>query len=138
MAKGRKTEVGSIPAGVGMGLLIAVIASLLSAGAFSALIQNGTVQEDVSGIWAIVTLAISALLGCLLAARSVGQKYAVISAVTAGAFGFILLGCGILFFNEPFHGLGRNLLSVLVGGATASVFSLRKSDKRRKVKVHAH
>ncbi len=135
MAMSRKTEAGGIPAGVGKGLLVAVLTSLLSAGIFAVLIQNGTIQEDAANPWAVATLVISSLIGCLLAVKGVGGKYAVVSIATSGAFAFILLACGILFFNDPFAGLVRNLLSVLAGGVAASVFSLKNPVKRRKVKA---
>lgn len=129
-----KRKANSIPLGVGKGLLVALLILVLSAALFALLIENEALSMNTGSIWAVVTLAISTLLGCLTSNHCIGRKYAVISAVTAAFYLFVLFALGVLFFDSAFKNVAQNILSILGGGAFACVLSLKSTQKSRKIK----
>ena len=121
---------GGIFIGTGVSLIISVVLSMIAA----ALIVNERVSENGIGYITPIISLIATMAGCIIAARFVGQKLAIISGATGIIYLIILIGIGIMFFDGGFHNMWTSILSIGVGCAVSCAICIRGkgSGKRRK------
>ncbi len=74
-----------------LGLLTGLLASILLILLAAVLIHNGTITENRIDLIVTPIQFVAVLIGCLLAGKKAGQKYAIICGATALLYSMILL-----------------------------------------------
>ena len=123
-----------VAAGVGVGVFTAVLASVLLAMIIAALIVNERVIEKTMYYFTFATHLIAALAGGVAAAKRTGGKYALVSGLTALVYCLILIGAGILFFDDGFRNLGTSVAAIAIGCAGSCTLCISGRGRRRRRK----
>ena len=129
----------SMPAGVGIGILISMVIMIIGAAVLTFLIASGKIPEDGYGFGVMLTQFLAAGLGALTAMVLVKHRKLMVCGLTAGGYFLALLSICALFFGGEYTGIGTTFVLVLAGGAAAAVLSLREqksSGKRRKMAAY--
>ena len=119
---------------IGKGVLAALVIAVISACVFAFLVERQSAAETSIGIWGYATLTLASLVGSLISSGRIGEKRVIVCAVMAAVFAFLLLLTGILVFDGNMHGLGGNLVSILIGAGISSLLSMKKPGRKVKIK----
>lgn len=122
----------SFGAGVSIGTVVSIVLSVLLAMVISVLIVNEGVSENTIKYSAPIISLIATMTGCIVAARLVGEKLAIVSSITGIAYLLVLIGTGILFFDGGFHNFLTSILSIAIGCVLSCAICIR--GKGRKIK----
>ena len=130
--KSNKTQF-SIAAGAGIGIITAIVISVLLTMLYSILMMNSTVNETPSAILVFIIRAISVALGGFVAGALTKEHCLPVAGLTATGYLIVIIGMGITVFNGSFNNFGNGLLSALVGSAIPCLQKLKRTNKRRKI-----
>lgn len=128
-----------MPAGVLIGITIALVLSLTSAALLAYLILSEKLPYSAMGYGSKLILALAALFGCKAAGAMCEGKSTVASAVAALGFFLSLLGIHWLFFDGQFAGILSTAAAIGAGGGIASIPTLKgkkSGGKRRKISAY--
>ena len=123
----------SVIAGVGIGIVAAVVISVLLTALYGALMMNGSVGETPSTVAIFLIRAVSVTVGCFLATILTKEYFLPVIGITAAGYLIVLLGTGIAVFDGSFKNFGSGLVSVLLGGVIPGITKLKAPKKRRKM-----
>lgn len=115
----------SIPAGVGAGIIVSMIATLLGAVVAAWLLNDQRIETQQIGYVSMVTLLVSSALGAWIASGLVKHRYLVVCLAAGGGYYAALLGITALFFGGQYQGMGVTLLLVLAGCASIGLLKSR-------------
>ena len=123
----------SVVTGAGVGVLIAVVVSILLTGLYGILMLNGQVGESPSMAAVFLIRMVSVAIGGYIAgALTKAHFLPVVGIVTAGYL-VLLAGTGIVAFDGSFKNFGSGVLSILLGGAVACITKVKAPKKQRKM-----
>ena len=129
----------SVPAGVGIGIVISLVIMLSGAVLLSLLVASGKIPEDGYGFGVMITQLLAACLGALAAMVLVKHRKLMVCGLATGGYFLVLLSICALFFGGEYTGIGTTAVLILAGGAAAAVLGLREkksSGKRRKMAAY--
>ena len=134
MAKKRivNKKEASLPAGIGIGLAVSIVITLLTAGVLAYLISNETLQESAIGAGALIIQLISAAGGGITAYSLIKRQRVLVCGILALCYFLVLLGMTALIFGGQYRGVGSAILAVLGGGILAVLPGIIAGSKTRK------
>lgn len=113
------------------GVIAAVVISLLLNMGLTSLVMKGHVEEKGTKIFMFLIRAVSVMVGGMVATALSKEKLLLVIGLTSVAFLVILVGLGIIFFENAFHNFGGGALSVATGAACACVLKLKVPTKKK-------
>ena len=122
------TAVG-MPAGIIVGWVISMAATIAGSALAAWLISNETMQESSIGYMAMVIILLSTVLGTGMAVHKVKRKILQVSALAGSAYFLSLLGMTAVFFGGIYQGMG--VTALLVASGTCAVVLMAGRDKKQ-------
>ena len=137
--KVKKNTASSIPAGIGIGLLVSMIITLAGSALTAYLIHGESISEEGMGYGIILTLLLSAILGAWVSAGRIQRLRMQMCMLSGLCYYLTLLAMTALFFGGQYSGMGVTALMVLGGCGTVAILGA-SGGKRRKIgkKIKAH
>ena len=129
----RRAAGGTVTAGVVIGIMSALVISLLVSLALTSFAINGSISEDSIGIYIFAIRMISTLLGGLIGTGITKGRYIPVIGLITGGILVVLLGWGIVFCDGQFQNVGSGALSVLIGCVAVVLLKLSPTKKRGRV-----
>lgn len=114
------------------GVIIASLISVLLTALVTNFILNGHLREKNTTAIIFVIRTISLLIGALIGASLLKQNYLKIVGLITAGYLIIMIGTGIVFFDESFKNFLLGVASVLIGGIAALI--ILQTPKRNHVK----
>ena len=112
--------------GVGVG---AIITALLTA-LLASLILDGAVKVTIASVAVFLIRFLSVLIGGLIGASFLKEKYLQAVGIVALGYLLVLLGIGVTLHDGSFQNCISGVASVLLGGSVA-LFILQRPQRRR-------
>ena len=131
MVKKRRTagEASSIPAGMGMSVLLSAVLTLLGAAVCAYLLYAEMIQQESVGFVSMVVLAISSAVGALVAVNKIKRMRIQMCLLSGACYLVFLLCVTALFFGGQYEGVWINCVMILCGcGSVAVLGIMRKGD----------
>lgn len=125
---------GSLPAAVGTGTLVTLIALVLGCMLFTTLVISGNAGEGIIPKAIFMLLLSSAFLGSLITAVSCEKTKIVAAGIYVACILFILCGMNIIMFGGTFQSGLPKVLSVLLGAVLGYFAACKPRKKRGKIK----
>lgn len=123
----------SIPAGLGMGLLVSMGVTFLGAVLIAWLLGAERVGEESMGYAAMAVLAVAALLGAFTAVGRTKRLRLQISMLVGASYFLSLLAITALFFGGRYQAIGTTLVVIGIS-STMVAFLPGKGEGHRKWK----
>lgn len=122
---------GSIPKGIGIGLIVGILVTLGGAFLLAWLMDAQRVQENGAGYGVMIITFIAAVMGSITAIRLTGQHKLPVSLVTGICYYAVLLACTAMFFGGQYRGVGETALIILAGSLSVALIGARGKAKGR-------
>ena len=132
MVRNRKPSgtAASLPAGIGIGVVIAVALTVAGTSLVAWMLNSGNMTEAGVGYSAMVILLVSAAVGSWFAEMLVKHRYLVVGLSTGAAYFVLLLGLTAFFFGGQYQGVVPTGLLILGGSAAAVLVGNRSGGNR--------
>ena len=137
--KMRKNTASSIPAGIGIGLLVSMVITLAGAALTAYFIHKETIPEEGMGYGILLTLLLSAAAGAWIAVKRIQRLRMQMCMLSGLCYYLTLLAMTALFFGGEYSGMGITALVVLGGCGTVTILGAGGGKRRklgRKIRVH--
>ena len=114
-----------------IGVVVSLIVSVLLSAGLTNFVVNGTIKELSIGPYIFAIRMISVTVGCLIGAILIKGKY--LLAIGAAALGYlaVMIGTGIVMYDESFKNVLSGVTSVLLGGVIACTVVLKPLKKTK-------
>ena len=138
MATKRKVTgtASSLPFGVGLGLLLSIVTTLMGAAILGYLIVGERIGEDAIGVGSMIVLILASLVGSITAINLVKRLRIQVCSLVALGYYLSLLACTALFFGGQYTGMLTTGIVILVScGGVALLYTFLNNGgkvKRRK------
>lgn len=119
----------SMTAGIFMGLMVFLVIAMVGMAVVTSLLMSETLSMETGKYVLYLVLFLSVFLGCVAAAKSIGEKRLLVSGIVAAAVMFIIIGTNFLFFEGKLYGLWLTVLVVILGSVLACVVSAQERQK---------
>ena len=116
----------SVPAGIGMGVAVAMMITLTGALLTAWLIHWERIPQDAVGYCAMVILLMASAAGAYTAQWLVKRQRMVVCAVASAAYYGALLAVTALFFGGQYQGMGVTAAVVFCGCAIIILLGLKE------------
>lgn len=127
MKKKRPTGTAkTIPVGLGIGLLVSFLTTMVLTALAAYLIIAEITPQDSIGYWAIGILLVSTIAGSLTAVKYIQRLKLQVSFLSALCYYGLLLAITALFFGGQYRGMGTAGITVLIGAAASAGMGLLK------------
>lgn len=125
----------SIPVGIAFALLVSMIMTLAGAALTALLVSSEKIGEGAIGYMVILILAITSVIGALIAVMSVKRLRLQVSMIFGGSYYLLLLAMTALLFGGQYQGMGITAMIVLTGSALIAFLPAKgfKIGKRKKM-----
>ena len=124
----------SIPWGIGIGVLVSVLLTVVGSAVVALLVSSETLPENGIGYCSIVILILSASIGSAVSYGLIKHRRLVVCMLHGLSYYLVLLGCTALFFGGQYQGMGVTALVVLAGCGTVGLLGL-KGGKTTGIKI---
>ena len=114
------------------GTIIALVLSALLSVILTTLMLNGRLQEGSTGPIVLVIRMISIFAGAIIGGTLLKEKYLLQVSLTALSYILVLIGIGIVFYDEGIKGILSGVVSVVVGSVVALLILQRPRSKGRR------
>ncbi len=134
-----KTRAGktvSIPAGLGLSLIISIITTAIIIGIISIMLDNNSIQWESIGYWIMAMLLLVSFEGGKVAIISIKSNKYLLSFMSGLLYWAFLLCITALFFGGQYSAVLETALLILAGSMTASLMQL--PNKKRLTRNHKH
>jgi putative membrane protein (TIGR04086 family) len=129
----------SMPGGVGIGVAVSYIITLLGSALMAWLIDNRTMQMEGIGYGVMAMLLLASGIGAFVAKQLVKRRPLLVCTVCSIMYFLALLATTALFFGGKYHGVGVTLALIAGGGMCVAVLGVNKNKSatksRRKIKT---
>ena len=119
----------SIPAGLALGILIALVVTVIGSGAAAWLILQGILGEGASGYCAMAILLLASITGASVSSGIIQRLRAQMCMAAGGGYYLCLLAMTVLFFGGQYQGMGVTALMVLCGSALVILLAPRGKNR---------
>ena len=117
-----------------IGVVIALVITLLSAGVYAILAGQGSVKEGSLAYLAPVTVLLASFLGCILSSPK-GRDMILLQHCTTALIYFLVLVCiNIVFFEGTFTGVILTVAASLLGAVLSGLIKSRGPRKKKFMK----
>ena len=128
----------SIPAGIGLGILISVGITFLMSAVLAWMIARETLAESSIGYGVILILLSSTAIGCWICVLKTKRRRMLVSLAVGAGYFIMLLMCTAFFFGGQYQGMGVTALvvgaaSVLPGLFCAGERKQHKTGRRKRI-----
>ena len=124
-----KFDIGKFPKGVGIGIIVSIIVTLLGAAIGAWLLASEKIGEGSCGYICVCTLLLSGILGSWIAASVVGEKRLLTCILAGTGYLLSLLAITALFFGGVYSGAGEGALLILGASISAALLGLKQNKK---------
>lgn len=121
----------SIPAGLGLGVLVSITVTLLGVTVIAWLLSAERIEEGSIGYIAMGILSIAAILGCLTAVGKTKRLRLQISMLSGACYFLTLLAITALFFGGRYQAVGTTLAIIVVCCALVAFLPGNKKGPRK-------
>lgn len=121
----------TLPGGVGLGVLLSVVITLLGACISAILIYKELITQESVGYCSLITLLLSAGIGAMFAIHRVKRLRMQVCLLTGLGYFLTLLCITALFFGGEYTGVGVTALTVLGGCGAVALMSIRQKDGKK-------
>lgn len=137
--KMKQNTSSSIPAGIGIGLLVSIVITLAGSALTAYLIHGESVPEEGMGYGILLTLLLSAIAGAWISVGRIQRLRMQMCMLSGLCYYLTLLSMTALFFGGQYSGMGVTALVVLGGCGTVAILGTIGGKRRKigkKIKVH--
>ena len=127
----------SIPAGLGIGLLISLLLTFGGAAALSHLIATEKIGEGAMGYGIMVILAIASAMGAWGATSFIKKMYLQVCLMAGACYYLTLLAITALFFGGQYQGVGVSGIIIMITSLVMA-FIPRKNGSPLKARKKAY
>ena len=126
-----------IPAGLGIGLLVSAVLTIVLACILSWFIHSDKIAEATLGYGVLGILVISTISGAAVASALVQTRKLVVCCISGACYMILLLSCTALFFDGRYEGVGATILTILCCAIATGLVVVKggKTQKRRTYKM---
>ena len=127
----------SLPAGLAVGALFSLGATLILAAVLAKLVESETIPVEKIGYGIMILTVLSAFTGAMVSFSRIKRQRLLVCGVSGAIYFAILMSITALFFGGQYSAVGITALLVLGGSAAAAFLGLRQRGgrKRKKIKV---
>ncbi|MGM9548845.1 MAG: TIGR04086 family membrane protein [Faecousia sp.] len=125
----------SLPAGLAVGALFSLGATLILAAVLAKLVESETIPVEKIGYGIMVLTVLSAFTGAMVSFRGIKRQRLLVCGVSGAIYFAILMSITALFFGGQYSAVGITALLVLGGSAAAALLGLRQSGGRKRTKI---
>lgn len=126
----------SIPAGIGFGLGISLLTTIIGCAIVAGLIGNENIPEESIGYGAMTILLLSAAAGSLTAAELVKHRRLLVCMLLGLCYFAVLLLINGLMFGGSVSGVWATALVILAGCGCAALTDAQKTKRVHKRKKY--
>lgn len=120
----------TLPAGLGIGLLVSIGTTLVMSCVLSWLVHGEQLLESAANYGVLAILLISPAIGAAVAAALIKEKRLIVCMASAACYIILLLACTALFFGGQYQGIGVTVLVVLGGCVGIGLLGLKEEKTR--------
>ena len=125
----RRNKAVRLPISIAVDTAVGMIGALSGAAVLATMIINGKIGENSMRYGCLAVLAVSAVLGSLIAALTASERK-IIAATAVGASMFaVLISCTALFFGGQYSGIAVTLLLTVGIGLCVGIISSKKKGR---------
>ena len=124
----RWTAIGK---GAAVGAGGSMLITLALAAVFAALVDHGSIGEDMIDPVGVFILTVASMIGSVLGTAVTGHHRLVVCLFTAVVYFCMLLACAALLFDGEYCNIGVTALAILGGSGAAVLLGLREGQSRR-------
>lgn len=124
----------SIPAGLGVGLLVGLVVTIAGAALAAWLLATEKIGESSAGYAAMVILALAAAFDALTAVYLIKKQRLQVSMLSGVCYYLTLLAMTALFFGGQYRGMGVSAIIVLAISAIIAFLPTKNGTARGKRK----
>lgn len=121
----------SMPVGLAMGGIIALLWTVLGSMLVAKLIESEVMQESSVGYGAGGILLVGAFLASMVSFRKIKHQRVLVCMISGAVYFVCLLGITALFFGGQYQAVGVTGLLILAGSGTAALLGLNSGGGKR-------
>lgn len=131
----------SIPAGLGAGVGVSVLITLMGTAFLARLLDTETIPWEAVGYGILIMVMLAAMLGCVTAMKKIRRQPGIVCLLSGLSYWGILLAITALFFGGQYEAVGVTLLLIVGGCGCAFLLQTRQgrgggNRKRKRISVH--
>lgn len=137
--KMKQNTASSIPSGIGIGLLLSMVITLVGAALTAYLVYKESIPEEGMGYGILLTLLFSAAVGAWVAVKRIQRLRMQMCMLSGLSYYLTLLAMTALFFGGQYSAVGITALVVLGGCGTVAILGAGGGRRRKigsKIRVH--
>ena len=120
--------------GVGIGIVISFVLSMLLLAGVTSLLVSGGVGESLTGTFVFAIRTIALLVGVLIGTGFIKEKCVFVAGIITLSYLILLTGLGVVLYDGSFKAFGVSITSILLGGASGCLIRLKLQNKPQRVK----
>lgn len=122
----------SMPVGLGTGLLISAVVTIIGAMIVAWLVSHETLRESSIGYGTIGILLLSSTLGAWVAVKRIKRQRMVVSLLAGLCYFLLLVAITALFFGGQYSGMGVTAIVITAGSAAVGLMGLKEEGRNKK------
>ncbi|MBE6976078.1 MAG: hypothetical protein E7439_02635 [Ruminococcaceae bacterium] len=141
MVKAKKVtgKASAVPIGIGLGVLISLVLTLLGGMGVASLLAGESIGMEALGFWRMALQFIAAFAGAVVTAVKIKHQIMPMSLITGGGYFLTLLAMNALFFGGQYQGVLVTGLMILLGSVLAAwIVGRGGNTPKRKHKIPAY
>jgi putative membrane protein (TIGR04086 family) len=131
-----KTAV-ALPVGIGLGVLVSLIVTLIGATAITQLVTTEKISENNIGYAIIAVLLISSIIGAWMAATQTKRLRLQVCLLEGTGYFLTLMAMTALFFGGRYQGMWATCITILLGSTMMALLSTL-GQRKWKIKNKAY
>jgi len=132
--KNKKTNIYSLPFGVGIGGLMSIVSTILGALIIAWIIEKEWITDSSVNLWFVALILIASFVGAGTATGIIKNKRMIVCLLSGLVYLLLLLACNSLFFGGQYNGIMETMLVVFAGCTSMGLLGLKKDKKHRTAK----
>lgn len=131
IAKRRTGTTTTIPAGIGVGILMSIAVTLMGVACIAWLLNTERLPEERIGYAAMVVLALGTFAGSWTAVYRTKRLRLQVSLLSGSSYFLLLLAITALFFGGRYQGVGTWLIIIMIVSVAVAFLAGRKTEHRK-------
>jgi len=127
----------SLPVGIGLGVLVSFIVTLIGAGAVTHLVATEAMEENSIGYGVIGVLLIASMIGAWFAASQTKRLRLQVCLLEGVGYFLALIATTALFFGGQYQGVWASGITILLGCMIMAIVPMF-GQRKMKVKNRAY
>lgn len=122
--KANPSDTSPVISGIAVGAAISLAITVIGAMAGAFLLSAEILTHEQIGMLSTVITAIAAAAGSLVASKKIGKMKMQMCLLTGAVYFLVLCIVTVLAFNGLFLGVGKGILSILIGSSSVALLSV--------------